>query len=141
VVKIIPCGIDSTTPRQGERKMFGKFIKDRRIKKGLTLRAFCKLIEVDASNWSKIERGLMAPPKSDYKLKNIAEILEIPLGSDLWFEMKDRAELDIGNIPKDIRTDKELIGHLPMFFRTIRSEKPSAEDLDNLIEMIRKGGI
>jgi transcriptional regulator with XRE-family HTH domain len=127
--------------RQGERKMFGKFIKERRIKKGLTLREFCKLIEVDASNWSKIERGLLFPPKSDYKLKKIAEILEIPVGSDSWFEMKDRAELDIGNIPKDIRTDKELIGHLPMFFRTIRSEKPSAEDLDNLIEMIRKGSI
>lgn len=120
--------------------MFGKFIKERRIKKGLTLREFCKLIEVDASNWSKIERGLLAPPKSEYKLKQIAEILEIPVGSDLWFEMKDRAELDIGNIPTDIRSDKELIGHLPMFFRTIRSEKPSAEDLDNLIEMIRKGG-
>jgi transcriptional regulator with XRE-family HTH domain len=122
-------------------KMFGKFIKERRIKKGLTLREFCKLIEVDASNWSKIERGLLSPPKSEYKLKKIAEILEIPIGSDSWFEMKDRAELDIGNIPTDIRTDKELIGHLPMFFRTIRSEKPSVEDLDNLIEMIRKGGI
>ncbi len=120
--------------------MFGNFIKERRIKKGLTLREFCKLIEVDASNWSKIERGLLAPPRSEYKLKKIAEILEIPVGSDLWFEMKDRAELDIGNIPTDIRSDKELIGHLPMFFRTIRSEKPSAEDLDNLIEMIRKGG-
>jgi transcriptional regulator with XRE-family HTH domain len=120
--------------------MFGKFIKERRIEKGLTLREFCKLIEVDASNWSKIERGLLAPPKSEYKMKQIAEVLEIPVGSELWFEMKDRAELDTGSIPKDIRSDKELIGHLPMFFRTIRSEKPSAEDLDNLIEMIRKGG-
>jgi transcriptional regulator with XRE-family HTH domain len=125
---------------QGERKMFGKFIKERRIKKGLTLREFCKLIEVDASNWSKIERGLLAPPRSEYKLKKIAEILEIPVGSELWFEMKDRAELDTGNIPTDIRSDKELIGHLPMFFRTLRSEKPSGEDLDNLIELIRKGG-
>jgi len=126
---------------KGRREnMFGKFIKERRIKKGLTLREFCKLIEVDASNWSKIERGLLAPPRSEYKLKKIAEILEIPVGSELWFEMKDRAELDTGNIPTDIRSDKELIGHLPMFFRTIRSEKPSGEDLDNLIELIRKGG-
>ena len=45
--------------------MFGKFIKERRIEKGLTLREFCKLIEVDASNWSKIERGLLSPPKSE----------------------------------------------------------------------------
>ena len=120
--------------------MFGKFIKERRIKKGLTLREFCKLIEVDASNWSKIERGLLAPPKSDDKLKKVAEVLEIPVGSELWIEMKDKAEIDVGNIPKDIRSDEELIGYLPMFFRTIRSEKPSGEDLDNLIELIRKRG-
>ncbi|MGO8762560.1 MAG: helix-turn-helix domain-containing protein [Desulfobaccales bacterium] len=120
--------------------MFGKFIKERRIKKGLTLREFCRLIEIDASNWSKIERGLLAPPRSEYKLKQIAEILGIPLGSDSWFEMKDRAELDTGSIPKDIRSDKELIGYLPMFFRTLRSEKPSAEELDKLIDIIRKGG-
>jgi transcriptional regulator with XRE-family HTH domain len=120
--------------------MFGKFIKERRLGKGVTLREFCKLIEADASNWSKIERGLLAPPKSDAKLRKIAEVLEIPVGSELWIEMKDKAEIDTGNIPKDIRSDKELIGYLPMFFRTIRSEKPSAEDLDSLIELIRKGG-
>jgi len=125
---------------QGERKMFGKFIKERRIEKGITLREFCKLIGTDASNWSKIERGQKAPPKSDEKLKKIAEVLGIPFGSDLWITMKDKAEIDTGYIPSDIRSDKELLGHLPMFFRTIRSEKPSAEDLDNLIEMIRKGG-
>ena len=121
--------------------MFGEFIKERRIDKGLTLREFCKLIEIDASNWSKIERGLLAPPKNDEKLEKIAEVLGISVGSDLWIELKDKAEIDSGNIPADIRSDKELIGHLPMFFRTIRSEKPSAEDLDKLIEMIRKGGI
>jgi transcriptional regulator with XRE-family HTH domain len=125
---------------KGRRKMFGEFIKERRIDKGLTLREFCKLIEIDASNWSKIERGLLAPPKNDEKFKKIAEVLEIPIGSELWNEMTDKAEIETGNIPKDIRTDSELIGFLPMFFRTIRSEKPSAEDLDNLIAMIRKRG-
>ena len=120
--------------------MFGKFIKERRIEKGITLREFCKLIGADASNWSKIERSQLAPPKSEKKLKKIAEILEIPVGSGLWITMKDKADIDKGNIPSDIRSDKELLAYLPMFFRTIRSEKPSAEDLDNLIELIRKGG-
>jgi transcriptional regulator with XRE-family HTH domain len=120
--------------------MFGKFIKERRIEKGITLREFCKLVGTDASNWSKIERGQLSPPKGDRKLKKIAEILGISIGSDLWIAMKDKAALDKGNIPSDIRSDKKLIGCLPMFFRTIRSEKPSAEDLDKLIEMIRKGG-
>jgi transcriptional regulator with XRE-family HTH domain len=123
----------------GERKMFGKFIKERRVERGITLREFCKSLETDASNWSKIERGQLTPPKSDKKLKKIAEILGIPVGSDLWITMKDAAAIDKGNIPSDIRSDKKLVGSLPMFFRTIRSEKPAEEDLDKLIQMIRKG--
>jgi len=119
--------------------MFGKFIKERRVERGITLREFCKSLETDASNWSKIERGQLAPPKSDMKLKKIAEILGIPVGSDLWIIMKDAAAIDKGNIPSDIRSDKKLVGCLPMFFRTIRSEKPAEEDLDKLIQMIRQG--
>ena len=120
--------------------MFGEFIKERRIQKALTLREFCRLIETDASNWSKTERGLLPPPQNEEKLRKIAEILEIPIGSDLWFEMRDKAELDAGIIPTDILSDGEVLKSLPMFFRTIRSEKPSSEDLDKLIEIIRKGG-
>ena len=42
--------------------MFGEFTTQRRIDKGLGLREFCKQIEMDASNWSKIEsRGTFTP--------------------------------------------------------------------------------
>ena len=35
--------------------MFGEFIKEKRIEKGISLREFCKRIEIDASNWSKVD--------------------------------------------------------------------------------------
>ena len=120
--------------------MYGEFIKQRRIDKGITLREFCKLIEVDASNWSKIERGILAPPQGEAKLKKIATILSIKEGSEFWEEMKDMANIDAGIIPEDIRSDERVLKSLPMFFRTIRSDKPTAEELDKLIEMIRKEG-
>ena len=53
--------------------MFGEFIKKRRIDKGLGLREFCKQIEMDASNWSKVERGVLSPPQDEEKLRNIAQ--------------------------------------------------------------------
>jgi transcriptional regulator with XRE-family HTH domain len=120
--------------------MYGEFIKQRRIDKGITLREFCKLIEVDASNWSKIERGLLAPPQDEEKLKKIAETLNIEDGSESWEKMKDMANIDAGIIPEDIRSDERIVKALPMFFRTMRSDKPTAEDLDKLIDMIRKEG-
>jgi transcriptional regulator with XRE-family HTH domain len=118
--------------------MFGEFVKERRIEKGVSLREFCKRIEIDASNWSKVERGMLAPPQDEEKLKKIARALGIKFGSALWEEMKDKANIDAGIIPEDILSDEEVLNSLPMFFRTIRSEKPTPEELDKLINIIRK---
>jgi len=118
--------------------MYGEFVKEIRMKKEISLREFCKQAEMDASNWSKIERGLLAPPQDEDKLKNIARVLGIKIGSDTWKEMRDLANIDAGIIPDDIRSDAEILKALPMFFRTIRSDKPTAEELDKLIDMIKK---
>jgi transcriptional regulator with XRE-family HTH domain len=118
--------------------MFGEFIKERRIAKGISLREFCKRLEMDASNWSKIERGLLAPPQDEGKLKEIARALDIKFDSALWKDMKDKANIDAGIIPEDILSDERVLNSLPIFFRTIRSEKPTPEDLDQLIGMIKK---
>jgi len=119
--------------------MFGEFVKNRRIGKGLTLRNFSKIIGIDPSNWSKIERGLLPAPQENDRLKVIARVLDIPENSPSWGEMKDKAEISAGMIPKDIMSDKELLESLPLFFRTMRSEKPSPEEFYKLIEVIRRG--
>ena len=72
-------------------------------------------------------------------MRKIAQVLNIKFGSSLWEEMKDKANIDAGIIPEDIRTDEKVLNSLPLFFRTIRSEKPTPEELDKLIDMIRKG--
>ena len=118
--------------------MFGEFIKEKRIAKGISLRKFCKRIEIDASNWSKVERGLLSPPQDEEKLRKIAHVLDMKIGSPSWKEMKDKANIDAGIIPEDILSDEKVLNSLPIFFRTIRSEKPTPEDLDKLIAMIRK---
>ena len=120
--------------------MYGEFIKELRVKNEISLREFCKQVEMDASNWSKTERGLLAPPQDEEKLKKIARGLGIKIGSDIWKEMKDLANIDAGIIPEDIRSDEEVLKALPMFFRTMRSDKPTAEELDKLIDMIKKEG-
>ncbi|OQB51505.1 MAG: Helix-turn-helix domain protein [Deltaproteobacteria bacterium ADurb.Bin151] len=118
--------------------MYGEFIKALRMKKEISLREFCKQVEMDASNWSKIERGVLAPPQDEEKLKRIARAAGIKIGSDTWKEMKDLANIDAGIIPDDIRSNDEVLKALPMFFRTIRSDKPTAEELDKLIDMIKR---
>jgi len=120
--------------------MFGQFVKDERLERGIGLREFCRRLGVDASNWSKVERGVLPPPQDERRLKKIAEILGIHSDAEKWQDLKDKASIDSGIIPKDLLSDEDVLKALPMFFRTVRSEKPTPEDLDRLIEIIRKEG-
>ena len=118
--------------------MFGQYVKGARLKRGIGLREFCRLLSLDASNWSKVERGLNPPPRDEARLLEIATVLGITLSSSEWEELRDKANIDSGMIPKDLLSDSEVLNSLPMFFRTLRSEKPTPEQLDKLIEKIRK---
>ena len=42
---------------------FGEFVRQLRIDREISLRQCCLDLEVDPSNWSKLERGLATPPK------------------------------------------------------------------------------
>jgi transcriptional regulator with XRE-family HTH domain len=119
---------------------FGEFIKEKRNKAGLSLREFCRLLDEDASNWSKVERGILSPPQDENKLKKIAKTVNIKVGSDQWKTLTDYANVDAGKIPDYLMSDKEVLDALPVFFRTIGSVKPTQEELAKLIETIKRSG-
>ncbi len=122
-----------------KENIFGQFVKEKRKGIGLTLRNFCKLTNLDASNWSKIERGKKPPPQKEEKLFSIAEALKIERNTPEWQDLLDKAHIASGIIPPDLLTDEEVVDAMPVFFRTIRGEKPTEEDIDLLIKKIRKG--
>ncbi len=115
---------------------FGGFLKSLRIKKGLSLRQVCKSVNYDPSNWSKIERGRLYPPSDEKKLRNWAKVLGIYKDKKKLQEFIDYAKTAQGIIPQDI-LDEELVEALPAFFRTLRNEKPTKKEIDNLIKIIK----
>ena len=118
--------------------MFGTFVKELRLKADLTLREFCRRLGEDASNWSKVEREKLPPPRDDAKLKKIAVILGIDEQSDEWNTLYDLAHVDSGKIPGYIMSDAEVMKTLPLFFRTVGSTKPSSDELRELIRNIKE---
>lgn len=122
--------------------MFGKFIKELRLNQGLSLRKFCRMTGEDASNWSKIERETLAPPKDIGKLRKIASVLNVAEDSGDWEKLADYAAIDSGKIPDYIREmdDEEVLKALPVFFRTVNRVKPNADELKELIESLKKAG-
>jgi len=119
------------------RKKFGQILKELRIKKGLTLRHACRVLNYDPSNWSKIERGKMSPPTDEKTLRRWAKVLGTSKEKEVQ-EFLDEANLAQGIIPQDIISQNNIVDFLPAFFRTLRNKKPTKKEIDRLIKLIRR---
>ncbi len=117
--------------------MFGVFIKELRAKQRLGLREFCLEHAHDPSNWSKIEREVLQPPRDEETLRTWARQLGLKPGSDDWLRFFEYAAVDTGRIPDHILRDEKLAAHLPAFFRTLSGQKPSREDMEKLLGIIK----
>jgi transcriptional regulator with XRE-family HTH domain len=117
---------------------YGEFVRELRSRKRITLREFCRENGIDASNWSKIERGDLPAPQYRAELERYAIALGLKEGEDEWYRFFDLASLDRGKLPEDILNNEELVDALPVFFKTFRGQKHENEDLDKIIEFIRK---
>ncbi len=120
--------------------LFGEFFKKKRLQKNVSLRQFCLEHGFDPGNTSKMERGLLAPPASKESLAKYAGALGLEEGSDDWREFFDRAAACRGEVPVDILRDDALVQKLPLFFRTLRGEKVPREKLNEIMELIKRGG-
>lgn len=116
-------------------KKFGSLLVKLRTENNLSIREVCKLVGYDPSNWSKIERGLISPPSEEKTLKLWARILKIE--KEKIQNFIDDAQIAQGIIPDDILNKAEMLELMPAFFRTVRNKKPTKEDLDALVNLIK----
>lgn len=119
--------------------MFGEYVKGKRLDRGLSLREFCKKAGEDPSNWSKVERGLIPPPQDIKKMEAIAATLGI-LEEPSVRELHEMAIVDAGNIPDYIMNNRDIVENLPAFLRTIDNVKPTRDEFEKLIELLRTEG-
>ncbi len=118
-------------------KKFGKILYDLRIKKEITLREMCRKVNYDPSNFSKIERGKIAPPSDKKTLELWARTLGLKKDSKEFEDFIYQANVAQGIIPFEIMEEKELVAALPAFFRTLKNRKPNKEEIDNMINLIK----
>ena len=115
---------------------FGEYLKTLRIQQQLTLREICRKTNYDYSNWSKVERGILSPPSDENILKKWADALGIESKNKVK-EFIEFAQITQGIIPEDIMARSGSVAYLPAFFRTIRGQKPTKEEIDQLMRLIK----
>jgi hypothetical protein len=87
---------------------------------------------------SKNRQSQTPPPKDEAILRTWAKQLGLKPGADDWLKFFDYAAVDSGRIPDYVLKDEELVEKLPAFFRTLSGSKPSDEELENLIKLLRE---
>lgn len=117
--------------------IFGEYLKKLRLERQLTLRSFCEANGFDPGNYSKLERGVLAPPRDEHKLEPYREALNLSTTSTEWFELQRLASISRGEIPAKLLTDAEMVQKLPALFRTLEAGSISAEELDDLIATLQ----
>ncbi|MCX6560775.1 MAG: helix-turn-helix transcriptional regulator [Candidatus Aminicenantes bacterium] len=115
---------------------FGPYVKDLREKCGLTLRQFCRLAELDASNWSKVERGILPPPKTRQQINDVASVLAVPKDSEAYKTMLDLAA--ISHMPTELLANDRVAENISIFLRTARNKKPKAGEVAELLKLFRQ---
>lgn len=116
---------------------FGEFMKELRLKKDFGLREFCKKFDLDPSNWSKLERGILTPPSDNDLLKKWATQLGLKKNDKDWFLFFDLASIARREIPSDILNDKNIVEMLPLFYRTLRGQKPTVKEMKNVAKLLK----
>lgn len=72
------------------------------------------------------------------QLEGIAKLLKLKKGSSDWRTFFDLAALSQQKIPDDVYENEKVVSALPVFFRTVRGEKPSDEELDMLYALLKR---
>jgi len=93
---------------------------------------------MDAGNASRLERGRVAPPEDPDVLDRIASALEFKKRTPEHERLMDLAAAAKGRVPQDLLSDEQVAAKLPILFRTLRSKPLSGEQLEKLIDSIRK---
>ncbi len=117
---------------------FGAYVKQLRLDRKLGLREFAQRVQVDPSNYSKLERGLLFPPDSEDRLVVYEQALGLEANSPETRELRRLAAVGRGMIPPAILSDRELAGKLPLVFRTLEGEPLSEDEVNKVVEMIRE---
>jgi transcriptional regulator with XRE-family HTH domain len=124
----------NTSKRRNTMK-FGTYVKEKRLDARMTLREFARAIAIDPSNWSKMERGITQPPANLEFLERISRTLG--LNAEQRQELEDLAALARRELPGDL-DDDALLAKVPAFFRALKGREYTPEDMDKLIEDIRR---
>jgi transcriptional regulator with XRE-family HTH domain len=117
---------------------FGEFLKEKRLKTGLSLREFARRIGMQPSNYCNVENDILPPPPED-TLERISGVLGLKPGTADYAEFCDLAAKKRDTVPVDIERIIKQNKLIPVMLRTVENEKVTESQLRGIIEDLKSG--
>lgn len=127
--------------KQGERRVsaFGTRLREMRLAAGLSLQKFCRQANLDAGNYSRIERGLTRPPRDHRKLEPVRAALGLEPDGDDWTYLLTLADLEWGALPRRLLTDEQVRPLLPALLQRLAGRRMTEAQVEALVTLIQRG--
>ena len=120
---------------RGESSVFGKYLRELLIVKKMSLREVSRRSGIDASNLSKIERGVAYPPQKRATLERLSRALDLTAEEQTQFF--DLAAQANGQLPPDLNAIRNNRA-VPMLLRAINNRKLTHEQVVRLKQLIEE---
>ena len=115
---------------------FHEMFKEKRMRIG-TVREFARETGLDVAYVSRLENGVILPPKDNAKLAKLASVLGIAEGTEEWQRFFDLAAVAKNQLPDDLRDDERIISVLPAFYRALRNKAMDDDELKKLLKLLK----
>jgi transcriptional regulator with XRE-family HTH domain len=116
---------------------FGKFLKSVRLANGITAREASQAAGFLSSNFSKLEHGVLHPPKDPAKQKQLAQSVGIKPETPEETEFFDLAGKANRSTPVDLADIISAEDALPLLLRTIGNKRLTKADIQKLVAIVR----
>jgi transcriptional regulator with XRE-family HTH domain len=116
--------------------LFGDFLRLTRLEKGLTARFVASAAEMLPSNFSKLEHGLLTPPRDAEKQKRLMAALNIQAGSAAAEKFFDLAAKAANSTPIDLAQIISENETVPLLLRTIGNKRLSEDQIKRLVAIV-----
>jgi transcriptional regulator with XRE-family HTH domain len=117
---------------------FGEFLRARRLRAGLGLRAFAEAAGMQPSNLSNVERGRIPPPQDKATLEGLAELLG--MSDEERARLFDLAVAGRDRLPADVAAFAARTPGIPVLLRTIENRGLKRAELEKLTDYVNRLG-
>jgi transcriptional regulator with XRE-family HTH domain len=128
----------SETVEQGNASVdFGKYLKGLRKASGKAARIVALEAGMQPSNYSRMEYGVINPPKPKSNLDRLAKAVGILDSKEQMAHFYDMAAAALKSVPVDLADIISKDDAVPLMLRTIGNKKLTKQEVDEIVSLVR----